>query len=488
MALLWGNGRLLVGLMMYYEATRDRAVLEAARRLAEFLLRVREATKAPAVMKRVEGQGAFGFICFTQLAEGLAMLARATGDQRYAEAPKSSHCCSHEACSTRTATCRPFAAPSCSTTPARRATCSASRAALRRPRPLRRLHPRRRRHGVVRLDRPGNRKLLAPAQDASGHDPRNEGCGLADFVRLSLQLHGVTGQADYLERAERCLVNGFDHNQFDNGDFGSRVFFERGIKPTPSVDRAWWCCTMHGYRAYRDLLDYAVVEKDGVLRVQLFEDVDFGGTHSALTVRRTPFGVECRFARRFDGTLEFRQPSWASRTSLSLNARPLEAPAEGGFLRVQRAFAEGETIPARFDYRLRYLGPDECEVEPARSGSEAPAQAALYCGPWLMVVDEAIDRYFFGEPWPENVVTLAGRQHACGVEGRSRSPLPELRARRLPRRDAGDVASDGRDTGRRTEDARLAAQLPPRSGPRVARRVRCVGGRPARRAEWQARV
>ena len=29
-----------------------------------------EAAKAPEVMARVEGQGAFGFICFTQLAEG----------------------------------------------------------------------------------------------------------------------------------------------------------------------------------------------------------------------------------------------------------------------------------------------------------------------------------------------------------------------------------------------------------------------------------
>ena len=86
MALLWGNGRLLVGLMAYWQATRDAAVLAAARRLAAFLLGVREATKAPEVMARVEGQGAFGFICFTQLAEGLALLTRATGDGSYAAA------------------------------------------------------------------------------------------------------------------------------------------------------------------------------------------------------------------------------------------------------------------------------------------------------------------------------------------------------------------------------------------------------------------
>ena len=88
MALLWGNGRLLVGLMAYWQVTRDAAVLAAARRLAGFLLAVREAAKAPEVMARVEGQGAFGFICFTQLAEGLAMLSQATGDGSYATAAR----------------------------------------------------------------------------------------------------------------------------------------------------------------------------------------------------------------------------------------------------------------------------------------------------------------------------------------------------------------------------------------------------------------
>ena len=82
---------------------------------------------------------------------------------------------------------------------------------------------------------PTNAASLAAAKAASGVFPRNEGCGLADFVRLSLQLHRATGRVEYLERAERCLVNGFAHNQFANGDFGSRVFFDQGIQPSPSV-------------------------------------------------------------------------------------------------------------------------------------------------------------------------------------------------------------------------------------------------------------
>ncbi len=407
MALLWGNGRLLVGLMAYHHVAGDPAVLAAARRLAGFLLGVREATRSPEVMKRVEGQGAFGFICFTQLAEGLAMLGRATGDRQFLVAG---------------ADIVPLLQPR---------GVQHSHGYLSTLRGAVMLHEAGAPGGLLGLAErlygdlvasgdytvdgavmeyfgwsdPETRKLLAPAQGASGHDPRNEGCGLADFLRLSLQLHAATGRTDYLERAERCLVNGFDQNQFANGDFGSRVFFDRGIKPSESVDRAWWCCTMHGYRAYRDVLDHAIVERTGALHVQLFEDVDFEGTAAAVSLRRTPFGVECRFLRPFDGTLALRRPSWARRLDLDLNQRRMEAPGSDDALRLTRAFAAGDTVAVRFTYRLRLLTPDGRELEPGQLGP-TPVRAALYCGPWLMAADEQLDPYFFGEPWPDNVVSL----------------------------------------------------------------------------------
>jgi DUF1680 family protein len=407
MALLWGNGRLLVGLMAYYQVTSDPRVLTAARRLADFLLGVREAARTPAVIKRVEGQGAFGFICFTQLAEGLAMLSRATGERRYAEAggeivtllPPRGVQHAHGYLSTLRGALMLHEAGAPGNLLAQ---------VQQRYDDLVRSGDYTEDGGVMEYfgwSAPETRRRLVPAQDASGPAPRNEGCGLADFVRLSLQLYHATDQLDYLERAERCLVNGFDHNQFANGDFGSRVFFDRGIKPTESVDRAWWCCTMHGYRAYRDVLDHAVVEKPDAVLVQLFEDVDVVGRSVALSLRRTPFGVECRFARAFDGVLALRHPTWARRVDLALGGGRLETTTEGGFVRVTRAFREGDTLAMRFEYRLRLLAHDGRQLRIEELGN-APVRAALYCGPWLMAADERIDPYFFGEPWPGNVVTL----------------------------------------------------------------------------------
>lgn len=407
MALLWGNGRLLVGLMAHWQAARDAAVLAAARRLAGFLLGVREAAKAPEVMARVEGQGAFGFICFTQLAEGLAMLTRATGDGSYAAAGRAivpllpprgvQH--SHGYLSTLRGAVL-----------LHETTGDAAMLAF-----AERLYGELVRSTDHTVDggvleyfgwgEAANAASLAAAKAASGVFPRNEGCGLADFVRLSLQLHAATGRVEYLERAERCLVNGFAHNQYATGDFGSRVFFDQGIQPSPSVNRSWWCCTMHGYRAFRDVLDHAVVEKDGTVAVQLFEDVDFLGTKAGLCARRTPFGLTVEVTHAFEGVLAIREPSWADAPSLSRNGAPVATKRDSGFVRVEGRFAAGERIQLSLAPRLRLLTPKGEEIPLAGLGAD-PVRAALYCGPWLVVADEQIDPAFFGEPWPGNVVTL----------------------------------------------------------------------------------
>jgi hypothetical protein len=84
LALLWGNGRLLVGLIEYYRLKQSAAVLEACRRLGDFLVR------AGPLMLSKETRDAFGaqhfassYICWMQQTEGLANLYMVTRDERY---------------------------------------------------------------------------------------------------------------------------------------------------------------------------------------------------------------------------------------------------------------------------------------------------------------------------------------------------------------------------------------------------------------------
>ena len=85
MALLWGNGRLLTGLLDYYEAFQDSAVLAAAVKLGDFLTGTTERCLQPDVIDKFKKKGAMGFICFTQNIEGLVKLYQATNNQNYLE-------------------------------------------------------------------------------------------------------------------------------------------------------------------------------------------------------------------------------------------------------------------------------------------------------------------------------------------------------------------------------------------------------------------
>jgi DUF1680 family protein len=266
---------------------------------------------------------------------------------------------------------------------------------------------------------PKNAPLLNEAKAASGGLPRNEGCGLADVVRLTLQLFRATGKPAYLEQAERCYVNAFAHNQFATGDFGSRVWFEDGFTPTPSVDRAWWCCTMHGYRAFRDVLDSAVTAEDRGITVHLFEDMEWRRTAS-IRLRKSATGASIEFEKPFEGTVRIRMPQWSSATTVERNGTSLSIGA-GPYTEVGRRFAAGERIEVKFIHRMQFHGADG-RIAGLDALEAKGRRAALYSGPYLMVADEQTDANFFSEPWPGNVIELSANA-ASQVNDESRLRL-----------------------------------------------------------------
>jgi DUF1680 family protein len=86
LALLWGNGRLLVGLMEYYALNPDPAALGAAKKLGDFLLRIAPRFNSQAMADAFSADHyASSYICWTQQTEGLAALYAATRDERYRE-------------------------------------------------------------------------------------------------------------------------------------------------------------------------------------------------------------------------------------------------------------------------------------------------------------------------------------------------------------------------------------------------------------------
>jgi DUF1680 family protein len=304
MALLWGNGRLLVGLLEYNAAKPDKAVLDSARKLGDFLRAAYTGCANDAVAQRVKDLGANGMICFTQLIEGLVMLGNATGDKAYIECAESiipwfdqdrgkQH--SHGYLSTL------------------RGILMLAEA-TQKPEQLALVE-----NLYKSLVESGDLQRYGGVNEYfGGKGDRDEGCSEADFLRLSLQLWRVTGKDEYLERAEHIYFNQFSGNQFPSGDFGHHAYTGFGITPVPGEGRAWWCCTWHGLRAYRDVLDSIATEKDGVVRVNLFQDANWFNGDKAMALRWTdgPAGI-ARLTVQVDKApadglrLAIRKPSWA---------------------------------------------------------------------------------------------------------------------------------------------------------------------------------
>jgi DUF1680 family protein len=400
MALLWGNGRLLVGLLEYHRVRPSPEILRAARRLGDFLISIRERCSDPETARRLAQKGASGYICFTQLIEPLVLLGRQTGDGRYLEA--------------------------------------ASRIV-----PL--LQPRGTQHshgylttlrGILDLHAAaGEKKLLDVVEEAfrdlvSSRDyqiyggvheyfgvrkdateaadrTRDEGCSEADFLRLSLSLFRVTGKQHYLELAELCLLNAFFFNQFDNGDFGHHTAFGAGFRPSESIGRAWWCCTMHGLRAFRDVLEAVVTADQDQFRIHLFFDGSWSGSGLKLKLERgfkpvsslgVTFSVLVEEAKDEMQTIALRIPSWAARHGVLLNGTKVTGHVEDGYFMQRRRWQRGDRLDLQYDYRLQFRNRGGQQLT-AGEFKESIAEAALFCGPYLLGADSTAAPEFFAEPW-----------------------------------------------------------------------------------------
>ena len=441
MALLWGNGRLLMGLLTYYQQQRHAPTLEAARRLGDFLVRVREECSGEGVATRLHGLGAHGLICFTQLIEGLAILGQETGEAKYLDAareitpllppPGIQH--THGYLSTLRGILFLYEATGDASLLEGVETQFAD--LLRSPDYVV--------FGGVLEFFGAETHGLSPAdlkklEALDNKAPQDEGCSEADFVRLGLQLWRATGKAEYLERAERCLLNQFYSNQFHSGDFGHRVVYQRGFRPSENPGKAWWCCNMHGLRTFPDVAEALVTTAGGGVRVNLYLDCDYSGEQLAFTLasRAGAEGVTLTITRDSAGEvpLSLRVPSWVELVEVTVNGEAVTPSQPDGYLVVTRAWQQGDAVEITFTYR-EYLQLRSGEQVDLRDLGREPVEAALFVGPWLLGVHAHDDPEFVERPWSwgtgpnENLVTLPAQLQEWRVVPKTEAstlPGPEL--------------------------------------------------------------
>jgi DUF1680 family protein len=379
LALLWGNGRLLVGLLEYYRLKPSAAVLAACRRLGDFLVRI-----GPLMLSR-EIRDEFGaqhfassYICWLQQTEGLANLYVVTRDARY-----------------------------------RKLAEEIAAVIVRRPSD----HV----HGYLTALRgvmdlysaTGDARLLAQcetawqevaaSQDAlitggvpegwspNGH--RTEGCAEADWARLTLALWKATGNRKYRTMAERTIFNELAFNQFASGDFGHRVYTETGFQAQGAA-RAWWCCTPHGLRCFPDIQAsvfrsaeeglYYDLPLDGRIETPALSLVAESSLANNGTVR-----ITVTAAGKAPVALRIPKAEWADKVEIEAKGPGRMAPLEDGSVGVERIWAVGDAVAVKYAMQLR-------------SKAAGKDRVSYSFGPWLLGAAASDNFAYFNELTTDN--------------------------------------------------------------------------------------
>ena len=246
----------------------------------------------------------------------------------------------------------------------------------------------------------------------SPNNHRTEGCAEADWVRLSLALWKATGKRKYLEMAERAVFNELAFNQFSTGDFGHRLYTETGL-PASGAARAWWCCTLHGLRAFPDI--HASVFRS--TKEGLWYDLPMDGrietkTLSANSESSLGDNGTVRITITSAGTgldsVFIRKPEWAA-TGIHITGDARQYPAGDGYVGLERTWAAGDVIELKYTMSLRQWA----------SGDD---RVAYFYGPWLLGASAADNPAYFNELTVDNRLDR-GKERPLAPTRQSRRPF-----------------------------------------------------------------
>jgi hypothetical protein len=400
---LWGNARLLCGLV---EASRvfrdDEALLATARRLGDFYVGLIPRFADPARMSEYAGGDTYaaGYVtCYFPAMEGLVKLHGLTADRTYLEAAV-----------TMAAFYRQFD----------RLPIDHTHGMLCNQVSLVLLYEATKDASYLeRVEKRWNELVTGGYVNPAGgilekcrvKFARDEGCAIADWLRLNLALGRVTGKARYWAMAERTLHNHFLQNQTPKGGFGHREMLcdEAGAYGFgDSIEEAVWCCTFHGQLGFVNLRSHLLARTAGVLTFNFALDFmckDAAGTVSSEIRPVGSAGEVLRQRIRLDGlpstVLRVRLPSWGDAvTALDADGAELSIEIKDGYCATTRPVSE-----ATFIYKGGIYAEDR-RFTRLPNGPVAGKPCVIGYGPKLLA---AQGRAAAAPIWPTTLAALKAR-------------------------------------------------------------------------------
>ncbi|MDD3108554.1 MAG: glycoside hydrolase family 127 protein [Alistipes sp.] len=196
------------------------------------------------------------------------------------------------------------------------------------------------------------------------YDTWTEPCAIVDSYLVAVQLWQATGNAQYLEDAEKIYYNGMGATQRANGGFGCDrptgvVFPDLAIH----ADEAYWCCTMRGGEGLGRAAEYTYFTQGDTVIVPFYRESTLSLPDAQISLEQHtdyPFGNQVSFvftqAPSHPIGLRLSTPSYMHAEQITLNGETsLQARFMQGFLTVCQSFQAGDTLTFRYAFEPTWV-------------------------------------------------------------------------------------------------------------------------------------
>lgn len=203
------------------------------------------------------------------------------------------------------------------------------------------------------------------------YDTWTEPCAIVDSYMVAVQLWKNTGNAKYLEDAERIYWNGIAMTQRANGGFGC----DKCVGPSSNniavhAYEAHWCCTMRGGEGLARIAEYSYfTHGDQILipfyrkssleikdkNISISQDTQYPlGDQITLTMNKMP-GKEI--------TVLLFVPEYMKVKKLILNGKPIEPVLAKSFLELKSKFKKGDQVVMEYTLEKHWLAPHTADLQ-----------------------------------------------------------------------------------------------------------------------------
>jgi DUF1680 family protein len=233
----------------------------------------------------------------------------------------------------------------------------------------------------------------------------SEGCGVADCLRLNMELGRLTGKARYFDKAERILWGPFLHHIRPSGGMGVD-----GLDPTRTqlklhgCDWAYdadMCCSMWAATGLVRAFTHAVLAEDAQLTLPLY--YPFVASAQLKDGKKVKLSMETTYPDdgavkvrilQCDATspwsLRLRVPAWSRIASLTVNGDPQQVDPKDGWLTLARAWKAGDEVAFTIPLPVWLSRPNSNEVLslPDAKDNVLLKDIRLFRGPLLLALDK----------------------------------------------------------------------------------------------------